>query len=197
MKNIKIIRHAESMANAGFTTLDQVTIPLSKLWKYQAQKLADNRKDPVDLIIHSSYDRTLQTAKPLIAKYPEVKILQNEIIHEFGYLDHELCQNTTSKQRNPRKQKFRKNDIYYKNSLTSESFIDLHCRALDFTNQFHNLPDNTVIFSHQQFIVMLLSILNSPDIIELSNNSKKSLHQELQNNPIQNTQIIELSKYIK
>lgn len=197
MKNIKIIRHAESIANAWFPTLDQATIPLSELWKQQAQNLADTRTDLVDTIIYSAYDRTFQTAQPLIVRYPKAKILQNDLIHEFSYLDHELCKNTTSKQREPRKKKFWQNNIHYKNTPTSESFIDLHCRALDFANQLHNLSDNTVIFSHQQFIVMLLSILRSPDLIELSNNSKKALYQELQTNPIKNTQIIDLWLFIK
>ncbi len=98
MKTIYFIRHAESEANAGFTTINDNSIALTAKGREQAAQLANAISFQPDLIICSKYIRTQQTAAPLLLKYPHipVKILP---IHEFTYLSPKACTGTTTQQR--------------------------------------------------------------------------------------------------
>lgn len=97
-KTVYFIRHGESLANIGVATPDPASIPLTEKGKEQAQRVAELFSRQPDLIIHSAYSRTLETAAPLIERFPETKV---EVwpIHEFTYLDTELNAGTTPEQR--------------------------------------------------------------------------------------------------
>ena len=178
MKNIHLVRHAQSMWNAWFATDNTQTNPLSPLWIEQAQTLADNRNSDVDLIIHSTYERTYQTAKPLIKKYPFAQILQNELIHEFTYLDAEVYKWTTILERAPQKELFWKvEDPAFKASDTAENLIDLFSRVEQTINYLKSLLwQEVVMFSHWQFMHTLLVVLQNPHILE-RHDIKKHLYQ--------------------
>lgn len=98
MKIITFIRHGQSQANAGQATLDDATIELTDLGWQQARALAGSITQKPDLIIHSKYLRTQQTAAPLLEKFPHipVKVLP---IHEFTYLSPVICAGTNHYQR--------------------------------------------------------------------------------------------------
>lgn len=164
MKNIHLIRHAESRSNAWLPTDHPGTVPITELWKQQAQNLADNWTIEPDLIVYSMYDRTYQTAKPLIDKYPHVKTLQSEIIHEFTYLDAARYKWTTWPQRAWWRKLFWENpDIMYKDSPTSESIFDLFTRVDETIKLLQSFYWKEVaVFSHWQFIYTLLEALKDP-----------------------------------
>jgi broad specificity phosphatase PhoE len=82
---IFLVRHAESKANIGLPTSDPATIGITENGKYQSAKFAEEIKIAPDLIVTSRYVRTLQTAQPLIEKYPQAN-LETWSIHEFTYL---------------------------------------------------------------------------------------------------------------
>lgn len=161
MKNIHLIRHAQSISNAWLPTDHPKTVPLTKLWKYQAQQLADNRETEPDVIVYSTYDRTYETAKPLIQKYPHTQIIQSELIHEFTYLDAAKYKWTTWPQRAWWRKLFRDNpDVMYKDSATSESIYDLFTRidqTIPFLQSLYG--KEVVVFSHWQFIYTLIQAL--------------------------------------
>ena len=85
MKKIWLIRHGESIANAGEPTQDHRNIPLSPKGLIQAQEVA--REIPTDpapeLIITSPYLRAQQTAMQTIGRFPDVSTGIWDIIHEF------------------------------------------------------------------------------------------------------------------
>jgi phosphohistidine phosphatase SixA len=66
-----------------------------------------------DLIAHTTYLRTKETATPLIEKYPHIPV---EIlpVHEFNYQGAHAYVGTTVEERRERTQKYwNKNDPYY------------------------------------------------------------------------------------
>ncbi len=123
MKEIWFIRHAESASNAGFKTSDSATIPITKLGQKQAEEVAKLIDKSPDLIIHSKFLRTLQTAKPTIEKYPDIPI---EVlpIHEFDFLARSKCVDLNAEQRKPMVQAYwERNDPEYIDGDGAESFI--------------------------------------------------------------------------
>lgn len=70
MKKIWLIRHGESIANAGQPTQDHSMIPLSPLGIKQAQDLALTITEKPDLIVTSPYLRAQQTACRLLGGFP-------------------------------------------------------------------------------------------------------------------------------
>lgn len=71
MKRIWLIRHGESIANAGEATDDHKSIPLSELGLKQAQALALQIPKRPDLIVTSPYLRAQQTAMYTIGRFPD------------------------------------------------------------------------------------------------------------------------------
>jgi broad specificity phosphatase PhoE len=96
--NIWLIRHGKSQSNAGEITISPCTTRLTKLGKKQAIKIAEDIRLKPDLVIYTSYFRTLQTAKPLLKKFPNVKTEQWPL-HEFTYLNLKKYYKTTRKER--------------------------------------------------------------------------------------------------
>jgi broad specificity phosphatase PhoE len=65
MKEIWLIRHAESAANAGAVTSSPETIPLTEKGLQQARRVAAWFDKQPDIIAVSRYMRTQQTATPI------------------------------------------------------------------------------------------------------------------------------------
>ena len=72
MKNICLIRHGESLANAGAPAGDHETIPLSSFGKEQAEECSKGFPFPADLIITSPYLRARQTMLPTLRRFPSL-----------------------------------------------------------------------------------------------------------------------------
>ncbi|WP_367161082.1 phosphoglycerate mutase family protein (plasmid) [Kozakia baliensis] len=84
----------ESAANAGGATFDPGDIPLSARGEAQARDLANRLTEAPDLIVHSPFLRTYQTAAPTIARYPDAPVVVWPI-QEFTYLSPMRCAGTT------------------------------------------------------------------------------------------------------
>ncbi len=152
-KRVIIVRHGESMGNIGIRTENAALIPLTQQGIQQAKILADQLPKP-DAIIVSPYIRTQLTAKPYLKKFPDIIPEEWRSIREFTYLSREKYDNTTPEERAiPRQLFWKKNDPYYRDSDTSESFIDFIERAEDTIEKIRKRSAETVIlFSHEQFI---------------------------------------------
>jgi 2,3-bisphosphoglycerate-dependent phosphoglycerate mutase len=105
MKTIWLIRHAQSTSNAGAAAQDPASIALSELGQLQAQTLVAQIQaqvallgaEPVSIAV-SPFGRTLQTAQPSMAAYPNVSVVVGQH-QEFTYLSPATCEGLTAQQR--------------------------------------------------------------------------------------------------
>ncbi|OPZ77786.1 MAG: bifunctional RNase H/acid phosphatase [Alphaproteobacteria bacterium ADurb.Bin438] len=146
-----LIRHGESIANLGHKTDNPASIPLSENGIVQAKEIANNFIIKPDLIVTSSYIRTLQTATPLIKKYPDTPV-ETWDVHEFTYLCPKTCVKTTTEERKPRVDKYwEKNDPDYIDGEGAESFNQFLQRVQNLINTNHE-DKFIVVFTHELFI---------------------------------------------
>lgn len=153
MKKFLIIRHAESLANAGEKTDTHDTIPLTEKGRQQALELAESLDVTPDLIVVSPYTRTHETAAPFIAKHPTAPVEVWDV-HEFTYLDPALFNGTTPEERRSAILDYWEHkDIDWQASEKAESFSSLVRRIESFVNQLKTRSEKTiVVFAHGRFI---------------------------------------------
>ena len=99
-KNVWLIRHAESIGNAGLVTSRPDTIPLTEKGIEQSLYLADSFMQAPALIVTSPYIRTQQSARPTIRRFPTTRQEQWEV-QEFTYLSPARYRDTTAADRRP------------------------------------------------------------------------------------------------
>jgi broad specificity phosphatase PhoE len=132
-KTILLIRHAESIANAGFSTTDAHSIPLSPKGLAQAEALADDFPIVPELIVTSLFLRTRETAAPLISKTPDAAVETWDMIHEFTYLNRDVHRNKTPEERKPFAIDYwNRRDPFYSDGPQEESFFSLLRRIESF-----------------------------------------------------------------
>lgn len=157
MKDIWFIRHAESLANIGEATSTPREIPLSPEGLKQAVRLADTLAVRPDHVFISPYDRTRQTAGPLLTRFPDVPV-ETAFVHEFTYLSIERCRGTNMRQRKPWVEEYWQNcDPHYCDGGQSESFAEFISRIEHFVRE---LCDRDIglayVFTHEQVIKGLI-----------------------------------------
>jgi broad specificity phosphatase PhoE len=155
-KKISLIRHAESHANVGLKTSEPAEIELTDKGHQQAQELAESIHEMPDIVITSPFVRTLQTAKPLLDKFLQVKHEQWPI-YEFNYLSLLRCHNTNMEHRIPWATEYwEKCDPDYCDGDGAESFGQFIERIRDAINKLRQRQENRIIvFSHMLFISAL------------------------------------------
>lgn len=160
MKTIRIIRHAESIANRGERVDREDTIPLSQEGRKQAIELVEHIDGVPDLIVISPFRRTLETASPLIEKYPSTPI-ETWDVQEFTYLNPELYNGTTREERAVAVREYwDREDIYYQDAPEVESYLLFIQRVADFVEKLATRKEeNILIFSHGNFIFALKKYL--------------------------------------
>lgn len=168
MKEIRLIRHAESLANAGAATSTPRDIPLSEKGHQQARFLADSITDEPELIVLSPYVRTEETARPLLKRFPGCPV-ETLPIQEFTYLAISRCRNTTYEQRKPMVEEFwTRCDPFYSDGDQAESLAELVNRAKEFLRRVPKMPGELIfVFTHEQFIKTLMwVVLNLGDKLD-------------------------------
>ncbi len=147
-RDIIFVRHGESTANAGLSTKNPGSVPLSPKGIIQVEKLVKKIKSKPGLIIVSKYLRTQESAKPLIAKYKGVKVEKWGMTHEFTYLNRKKCADTTKFDRAVfAKEYWKKNNPFYKDGQSEESFFDLLIRAEKFLVKINKRKEEKIIIS--------------------------------------------------
>ena len=159
---IYLIRHAESVGNAGGKNFSNALNPLTEKGIQQSIKLLQRIPAKPDLIVVSPYQRSQQTAEPLIKKYPDVPV---EIwkVQEFTSLDLSLYEDTTHDERKViQKEYLAKNDPDFIHGEGAESFNQLLQRADDMLDKLKNIDKDkfVVIFTHGHFIRAVLARRN-------------------------------------
>lgn len=164
MKRIWLIRHGESIANAGQATQDHRMIPLSETGIKQAQDFALTCTEAPDLIITSPYLRAQQTALQTIGRFPGVPTGIWDCIHEFVYLAPATCAGTTAEQRRPRvKAYWRACDPQYIDGEGAESYQQLLDRVRQTLRLLSQRPERFImLFTHAQFIRNFLLVYRYP-----------------------------------
>jgi broad specificity phosphatase PhoE len=152
-KSVRLIRHAQSAANAGLATTSPDSIPLTELGHTQAQLLADHIASVPDLIISSPFERAIHTALPLANRYPHVP-LDIWAVEEFTYLSPSRLAGTTQADRKPLVDAYwNDGDQAAIDGPGAESFTELLKRAKMMLDQLAaSTADNILVFSHGQFI---------------------------------------------
>ncbi len=154
-KIIYLIRHGQSQANVGFRTANNKEDKLSELGIIQSEftnSFALYEKP--DLIILSSFQRAIETASPLVMKFPQVfqKIMP---VHEFDYLSPIKTFNTNHSERFALAEYYwQRNDPDYSDNETAESFRDfLDMRVPNFISAMRHMESQRIyVFTHGNFI---------------------------------------------
>ncbi len=172
MKNkiVYLIRHAESLSNAGMRTTSPAENGLTTLGLQQAQDLALHCNIEPQLICYSTYLRTRLTAMPTIAKYPHAIVEEWQGIHEFTYLDKDRCKNTTPAERLPLVQEYwHRLDPDYNDGGNAESFSQMLSRVRAMLKRLQQVNFETIfVFTHGQFIATTQILLQNPQASDLA-----------------------------
>ena len=153
MKLVRLIRHAESAANAGLATTAPDSIPLTEKGQIQARALADSITSTPDLIISSPFKRAISTALPTAVRFPHVPF-EFWSVEEFTYLSPDRFAGTTQADRKPHAQSYWENgDSAMIDGPGAESFDSLIGRVDAMLTKLadHDAKD-ILVFSHGQFI---------------------------------------------
>ena len=156
-KQIWLIRHGESEANAGARTSDPADIRLTPVGHKQAEELSCKFTACPELVITSTFIRTIETAKPTRNKFPHIPC-EEWHIHEFTYLSPAKCKNSIPVERFPMVKKYWETcDPAYCDGVGAESFIDFVERIRSTIGKLKERKERSIVlFSHEQFLRGLL-----------------------------------------
>lgn len=154
MKEIWLIRHGQSTANAGEPAGKHTEIPLSALGERQAARTAQLISRRPDLIVVSPFLRAQQTAAPTIARYPEVPVETWDGCGEFTYMAPQRFEGTVPETRAPFMRRYwTKLDPDYVDGEGAESFRYFTERTRSVWARLKARQEHfIVIFSHEQFL---------------------------------------------
>lgn len=192
MKEIYLIRHGESVGNAGKSTADHRTMPLTERGWEQARTLADHLMVVPELIVVSPFTRAQQTSRPFQEKYPDVPVEIWDETCEFTYLAPATCCNTTAAERLPRVTEYWENgNPDYIDGDGAESFNAFVGRGHRTMAKLRERPEKQIfLFSHAMFIAcfILLSKQLELDRTEL-------MREFRQMSLLRNTEFVKLDLY--
>ncbi len=127
-----LIRHGQSVANAGLPTESHAEVALTTLGHEQAADAAARVNERPALIVTSQFLRARDSAAPVRARWPDSPV---EIwpIEEFTYLSPERCRNTTVEMRRPWATAYwERADPHYSDDAGAENFAQFVQRLAAF-----------------------------------------------------------------
>jgi len=152
MKNIWLIRHGESYSNIGEKTTHPGTSTLTPEGVRQSECVASYIRHRPDIIIHSTYLRSLQSAEETIKKFNDVTV-EEWPVHEFIYLPHIKYLNTTQADRmDAVKDYWQQCEPALKTSAETESFVDFIERMKMLVDKLRWTSGNVIVFTHGHVI---------------------------------------------
>jgi 2,3-bisphosphoglycerate-dependent phosphoglycerate mutase len=174
---ILLVRHGQSVANAGGIPPDHITNPLTELGHAQAKAFAEGFSCTPTLFLHSPFLRARQTAEPLLQRFPDVPV-EEWPIHEFTYLEPARHNGTSEEQQMPHILSYwERPDPTYIDGPGAESFTQFLDRARESIQRFARMAPGgcVVIFTHgftMQAIRLLLLFPKATDA-ELMRNFRR------------------------
>jgi 2,3-bisphosphoglycerate-dependent phosphoglycerate mutase len=162
---ILLVRHGQSVANAGGKTADHITNPLTDLGRMQSRDLADRLDCKPTLFVVSPFLRAQQTAEPLRKRFPDVPV-EEWPIQEFTFLEPARYTNTCEEDREPHAVAYwQGQDPAYIDGPGAESFVQFLDRARETIDRLvrANPGGCIVIFTHGFFMQAFRLVLLFPN----------------------------------
>jgi broad specificity phosphatase PhoE len=163
-RKLRLLRHCESLSNAGVATLDARTLPLSKQGRDMAKEIAATwlPASAPNMVVVSPYTRAQQTAQPLLERFPQVKV-EHLPVQEFTYLEQPATP-TTPEQRRPLADAFWARADVTELQRGAESFFQFWGRVLAFHDQaIRSTFLDIVVVTHGGFMVAFDALCSQPD----------------------------------
>jgi broad specificity phosphatase PhoE len=188
---IILVRHGESVANAGGKTADHVSNPLTTVGRAQSKDFAQRLDCEPTLFVTSPFLRAQQTAEPLRERFPDVPV-EEWPIYEFNFLEPSRHHNTSEADREPHAVKYwQRVDPEFTDGPGAESFSDFLDRAREAIRRLESRKpgDCVVLFTHGFFMQAFRLVLLFPDAsdAELMSNFRRFHNVNL----IRNTESLE------
>jgi len=162
---IILVRHGQSVTNAGGRATDQVSNPLTELGRAQSRDFAERLDCKPTLFVTSSFLRAQQTSEPLRERFPDVPV-EEWPIHEFSFLNSALHRGTSEADREPHVIAYwRREDPAYMDGPEAESFSLFLDRAREAIRRLasSNPGGCVVVFTHGFFMQAIRLVLLFPD----------------------------------
>lgn len=149
-----LVRHGQSVANAGGRTTDHDTNPLTELGRTQSVDLAKRLPCKPNLFVVSPFLRAQQTAEPLRQRFPDVPV---EVwpIQEFTFLEPANHKNSTEADRQPHSADYwKRQDPVFLTGPGAESFTQFFDRAREAIHRLEtaNPGGCIILFTHGYFM---------------------------------------------
>lgn len=154
-----LVRHAQSLANAGHPTNNAGCYGLTDLGREQSQRFAASISERPDRIVVSTYARAQETAIPLLSKFGmEAEPHQ---IHEWSFLSPANYQGTSQKERQTAAALFRATaGPDTSDGHGAESYLGLEGRVERFLAHEEGQKGFTIAFTHGRFMRAVVHVLN-------------------------------------
>ncbi len=156
MTTLLLVRHGQSVSNAGFRTVRPHLTELTAVGAEQARLTAAVLPEP-RLIAVSPYHRARDTAQPFIGRWPEVPRVEWPV-QEFTFLDPSAWDGTTALERGPAVDAYwERADPHRAAGGGAESFAGLLARADRVRRDSEALGEGpVVVFTHGIFSKVFL-----------------------------------------
>jgi alpha-ribazole phosphatase len=152
---LTLIRHAQSVSNAGGLTQPHLGLPLTAHGHLQARALAATLAGPAAAVAVSRFVRAQQTAAPYCQRFhldPQI----DADLDEFSLIDAALIEGLDGAQRKPFVQAYWADpDLHRRLGEYADTFAEFVERVRRFQGRMDTLPDGTVIFGHGVWLAML------------------------------------------
>lgn len=189
---IILVRHGQSVANAGGIPPDHITNPLTELGHAQAKAFAEKFDCVPAHFLVSPFLRARQTAEPLLQRFPDVPV-EEWPIQEFTYLEPVRHNGTNEEQQMPHIQEYWERDNpAYVDGPGAESFTMFVDRARAAIGRLVLMVPGgcVVVFTHGLLMQAFRLVTLFPDATDAE--LMPSFRRFHFNNFLENTETVEL-----
>jgi broad specificity phosphatase PhoE len=161
---IILVRHGQSVTNAGGRAADQVSNALTELGRAQAVRFAERIDCKPALIVVSPFLRAQQTSEPLRQMFPDVPV-EEWPIQEFSFLNPALHRGTSELDRESHVVAYwQREDPAYADGPEAESFAMFLDRAREMIRRLvqRDAGGCIVVFTHGYFMQAVRMVLLFP-----------------------------------
>ncbi|HMF59481.1 MAG TPA: histidine phosphatase family protein [Vicinamibacterales bacterium] len=162
---IILVRHGQSVTNAGGRSADQVSNPLTELGRAQSRDFAERLDCDPTLFVTSSFLRAQQTSEPLRQRFPDVPV-EEWPIQEFSFLNPSLHKGTSEADRESNVVAYwQREDPAYTDGPEAESFTLFLDRAREVIRRLATRDQGgcIVVFTHGFFMQAIRLVLLFPN----------------------------------
>jgi probable phosphoglycerate mutase len=162
---ILLVRHGQSVTNAGGRAAAQVSNPLTELGRAQSREFAERFDCKPTVFVVSPFLRAQQTSEPLRQRFPDVPV-EEWPIHEFSFLNPALHKGTSEADREPNVVGYwQREDPGYSDGPEAESFTLFLDRAREAIRRLVTRDPGgcVVVFTHGFFMQAFRLVLLFPN----------------------------------